>query len=424
MDVGDAKRVPVAVSRLPAREPGTLGAFIARTRESEPRETQVLFRIVAAVLALVAAAGSPPVHAQLAGRALVTDGDTVRLAGERVRLHGIDAPESKQACVAGGRRWRCGSEATRALARRIGGRPIACEERDRDRYGRIVAVCRVRGEDLNRWMVRQGWALAYRKYSTDYVPDERAARAAKRGLWRGDFVPPWRWRKGSGSRAGPPSPGRVPVAVAGSRGTSAARECGSTMFRVVSRTTRFGSIPRRASAGSARRPKPGRWGGGRRGGDLLRAFLGGMSAMGSSMMLVSSSGQLDAVTQRWGEAGEGEAQAHIAGLLEPDHRPLGSPRAPRCRRKALGPERPLRGGSQASSRVNRCGTIAVLARIRSNAVHPDRIRADSQIDDRRTRQGGPPHTWSRSRASRGRSAVRLPPPWSWRHRHRRYVAMK
>ena len=76
----------------------------------------------------------------------------------------------------------------------------------------------------------------------------------------------------SGSRAGPPSPGRVPVpvAVAGSRGTSAARECGSTMFRVVSRTTRLGSIPRRASAGSARRPKPGRRGGGRRGGNLAR----------------------------------------------------------------------------------------------------------------------------------------------------------
>ena len=162
----------------------------------EPRETQILFRIVVAVLALVAVAGLPPAHAQLAGRASVTDGDTVRVAGERVRLHGIDAPESKQTCVAGGSRWRCGAEATRALARRIGGRPIACEERDRDRYGRIVAVCRVRGEDLNRWMVRQGWALAYRHYSMDYVPDERAARAAKRGLWRGDFVPPWRWRKG------------------------------------------------------------------------------------------------------------------------------------------------------------------------------------------------------------------------------------
>ena len=145
----------------------------------EPRETQVLFRIVVAVLALVAVAGLPPAHAQLAGRASVADGDTVRVAGERVRLHGIDAPESKQTCVAGGSRWRCGAEATRALARRIGGRPIACEERDRDRYGRIVAVCRVRGEDLNRWMVRQGRALAYRNYSMDYVPDERSKRSRR-----------------------------------------------------------------------------------------------------------------------------------------------------------------------------------------------------------------------------------------------------
>ena len=77
----------------------------------------------------------------------------------------------------------------------------------------------------------------------------------------------------SGSRAVPPSPGRVPVAVAGSRGTSAARECGSTMFRVVSRTTRLGSIPRRASGGSALSPRPGRRGGGRRGGNLARRPL-------------------------------------------------------------------------------------------------------------------------------------------------------
>ena len=156
----------------------------------------------------MAVAGVPPAHAQLAGRASVTDGDSVRVAGERVRLHGIDAPESKQTCVAGGSRWRCGAEATRALARRIGGRSIACEERDRDRYGRIVAVCRVRGEDLNRWMVRQGWALAYRHYSMDYVPDERAARAAKRGLWRGDFVPPWRWRKGERIEGGASKSGK------------------------------------------------------------------------------------------------------------------------------------------------------------------------------------------------------------------------
>ena len=227
---GELNESGLASPGFPAREYDTLGGLILRTRELSgpmavsiwpqrphpthprvaPRETQVLFRIVVA--------GLPPrtSHAQLAGRASVTDGDTVRVAGARVRLHGIDAPESQQTCVAGGSRWRCGAEATRALARRIGGRPIACEERDRDRYGRIVAVCRVRGEDLNRWMVRQGWALAYRHYSMDYVPDERAARAAKRGLWRGDFVPPWRWRKGeriegAASKSGKSTSGRCRI---------------------------------------------------------------------------------------------------------------------------------------------------------------------------------------------------------------------
>ena len=70
------------------------------------------------------------------------------------------------------------------------------EERDRDRYGRVVAVCRAAGEDLNAWMVSQGWALAYRQYSRDYVGEEADARAARRGIWRGDFVEPWDWRPG------------------------------------------------------------------------------------------------------------------------------------------------------------------------------------------------------------------------------------
>ena len=68
--------------------------------------------------------------------------------------------------------------------------------RPRDRYGRSVAVCRVAGADLNAWMVEQGWAVAYRKYSTDYVSQETAAKAARRGLWRGEFVQPSRWRRG------------------------------------------------------------------------------------------------------------------------------------------------------------------------------------------------------------------------------------
>ncbi len=101
----------------------------------------------------------------LSGTARVIDGDTLELKGARVRLHGIDAPESTQTCIADGRRWRCGQRAASALAQRISGQSVACKERDRDRYGRIVAVCRAGGKDLNAQMVSQGWALAYRQYS-------------------------------------------------------------------------------------------------------------------------------------------------------------------------------------------------------------------------------------------------------------------
>ena len=130
------------------------------------------------------------------GSARVIDGDTLEIRGTRIRLHGIDAPESAQRCRAAGRAWPCGREATRALSGRIAGRPVVCEERDRDRYGRSVAVCRAGGEDVNAWMARAGWAFAYRKYSHSYVAEERAAKAAGRGIWRGEVVAPWEWRKG------------------------------------------------------------------------------------------------------------------------------------------------------------------------------------------------------------------------------------
>ncbi len=151
---------------------------------------------VACIIGLLAAAFCPAAYAQLSGTASVTDGDSLKVSGHRVRLHGIDAPESAQTCRSDGKPWSCGRAAAIALRKRLAGRPVVCEERDRDRYGHIVAVCRVAGEDVNAWMVSQGWALAYRKYSTDYVPQERAAKADRRGLWRGTFVPPWDWRRG------------------------------------------------------------------------------------------------------------------------------------------------------------------------------------------------------------------------------------
>ena len=151
----------------------------------------VVVGIVAVGLAVIA-----PADSSLTGPARIIDGDTLVVRRLSVRLYGIDAPESTQYCRLGGLTWPCGRAAVQVLSRRIGSREVSCEKRDRDRHGRVVAVCRVGGEDVNAWMMAEGWAFAYRKYSKRYVPHETAARAAKRGIWKGEVVAPWEWRKG------------------------------------------------------------------------------------------------------------------------------------------------------------------------------------------------------------------------------------
>lgn len=153
-------------------------------------------RVTIALALISALALSWPAHADVSGRAVVIDGDTIEVRGSRVRLHGIDAPESAQTCLDNGKLWLCGQRASRALADRLAGRSVDCKETAEDRYGRIVAVCRLGGGDLNAWLVAEGWALAYRRYSSAYVGEEASAKAARRGIWRGDFVAPWDWRAG------------------------------------------------------------------------------------------------------------------------------------------------------------------------------------------------------------------------------------
>ena len=130
----------------------------------------------------------------LTGRATVVDGDTLDIGGKRIRMYGIDAPESEQTCQTEVQTYRCGRNATTALADKIGQHPIACYRKDTDRYGRMVAVCWIGSDNLNAWMVWRGWAVAYRRFSTDYVIHEDAAKKARRGLWRGEFQMPWAWR--------------------------------------------------------------------------------------------------------------------------------------------------------------------------------------------------------------------------------------
>ena len=133
------------------------------------------------------------------GRASVTDGDTLVIRGERIRLQGIDAPEDGQRCKGrNGKPYRCGTVAARILDKKIGNGNVSCERVNTDRYGRMVGICRLAstGEDLQAFMVAQGFALAYRKYSTAYVDEERSAKRSKRGMWQGRFVEPWDWRRG------------------------------------------------------------------------------------------------------------------------------------------------------------------------------------------------------------------------------------
>ena len=146
---------------------------------------------------------------ELSGRPRVVDGDTIYVGGVEVRLHGVDAPEGPQTCLADGEQWPCGRQATQALAGLIGGRGVACDQRDRDAYGRVVAACRRDGLDVNAWLVENGWALAYRRHSRAYVQEESAAKAARLGVWRGEFVAPWNWRQTERMRQPIPEPPRA-----------------------------------------------------------------------------------------------------------------------------------------------------------------------------------------------------------------------
>ncbi|MGQ0455488.1 MAG: thermonuclease family protein [Hyphomicrobium sp.] len=134
----------------------------------------------------------------MSGAARVVDGDTLEIAGERVRLEGIDAPEASQTCgTASGGQWACGRAAIQSLRSQIGAFEVTCERRGSDKYGRTLGICFANGSNLNEAMVNRGLAWAFVKYSKEFVDVEAQARVAKIGVWQGSAEAPWDVRQKS-----------------------------------------------------------------------------------------------------------------------------------------------------------------------------------------------------------------------------------
>lgn len=121
---------------------------------------------------------------------------TVVVGGTRIRMYGIDAPESKQLCrSAKGATYACGQQSAAALTARINSQTVSCAVKNTDQYGRTVGQCSVNGADLGEYMVGNGFAVSYRQYSKEYVGEEEVAKEARKGIWAGSFTMPSEWRK-------------------------------------------------------------------------------------------------------------------------------------------------------------------------------------------------------------------------------------
>jgi endonuclease YncB( thermonuclease family) len=154
-----------------------------------------MFRIISIII-IILTYNTKILAKEIRGFAKITDGDTIKINNNKIRLHGIDTPETKQICSRNFKKYNCGKEATDALTYKINKNHVVCIVQDRlDKYKRYIGVCFIEEVNLNKWMVKNGYAVAYRRYSRDYVKDEDYAKKNKLGLWSGNFIYPEKWRK-------------------------------------------------------------------------------------------------------------------------------------------------------------------------------------------------------------------------------------
>ena len=125
----------------------------------------------------------------------IVDGDTIYLKNEKIRFSGIDTPEIKQTCNKNNETIKCGIQAKELLINKIGNNKVKCIKNGIDKYNRILAECFVNNQSISKYLVREGYAFAYRKYSTKYVQDEDYAKKNKKGMWAMTFEYPWDYRR-------------------------------------------------------------------------------------------------------------------------------------------------------------------------------------------------------------------------------------
>ena len=129
-----------------------------------------------------------------ASHVTVVDGDTIKIGDVKIRFSGIDAPEINQTCVASEGKVACGKISRDILITKVTNNKISCTDEGKDFYGRVLGECFVNGESLSRYLVREGFAFAYRKYSNKYIKDEEYAKSNKLGMWSMEFEYPWDFR--------------------------------------------------------------------------------------------------------------------------------------------------------------------------------------------------------------------------------------
>ena len=141
---------------------------------------------------------------EISGVAKIIDGDTISINNKKLRLEGIDAPEMRQTCklqylkfsfFAFNKTYFCGVKSKEKLIKKINNESIACKITSKDRYKRYLATCYKKKTNINKWMVRNGHAVAYLRYSKEYLRDENYAKKKGLGIWRGSFIQPEKWRK-------------------------------------------------------------------------------------------------------------------------------------------------------------------------------------------------------------------------------------